>query len=120
MPAHLSHRSRLAASSIALLAAGIAATAWAHAVVVAQVPSGQAAHRGFDLEQAEVRHCVRAGGRSWEDCRDEVEAKALIRRAEWVAQLDARRGVVRDARDLGDDLLEPDPTAPAPARAGSR
>lgn len=114
------HLPRLAAPAFALLAAGIAATAWAHAVVVAHVPPGHAAHRGFDVERAEVRHCQRAEGRSWEDCRDEVEAKALIRRAEWVAQLDARRGVVRDAGGLGDDLLEPDPAAPVPARPGSR
>jgi hypothetical protein len=105
---------RLAAPAFALLAAGIAATACAHALVTAQAAPWPAAHRGFDVEQAEARQCQRATGRSWDDCLDEVEAKALIRRAEWVAQLDARRGVVR-ARERGDDLLEPDPTAPAPA-----
>ena len=116
---------RAAVSAFALTGAaallGLAASG-AQAVVVERMvvpshPGVPERHAAFELEQAEIRHCLRGVGRTWSDCADEAEAKALIRRAEWVAQLDARRGAVRGADD---DLLEPAPPAPAPAGPGMR
>jgi hypothetical protein len=64
-------------------------------------PSGPAAaHRhGFRILMAEVRACEARGERSHDECVDEAQGKALIRRAEWMTRLEAQQGAVR-----GDDL----------------
>lgn len=52
------------------------------------------AEPSFDVDaaaapvQAEVQHCV-AGGRDADACLDEVDGKALIERADWLARSDA-------------------------------
>lgn len=78
-------------------------------------PAAAARHANLELAQAEVRACQATTGRSWDDCLDESEGKALIRRAERIAELDARRGVVRNGDVLfGEDAPARAPRASAP------
>ena len=59
-------------------------TAVARVVVVPAPAPGHPA--GFGVMLAEIRACMARSGRSHDDCLDEIEGKALIQRAEWLAQ----------------------------------
>ena len=101
-------RSALSAAA-AVAAASFLVTAMAHVVVV---PSPAPAHpSGFGVLQAEVHACMASSGRSHDECLDEIEGKALIQRAEWLAQIEERQGVQR--RDVADED-EADASVPAP------
>ncbi len=62
-------------------------TAVAHVVVVP--PPATSHPAGFGVLQAEVHACMARSGRGHDECLDEIEGKALIQRAEWLAQNNA-------------------------------
>ena len=107
------------ARPFAIAAAAIAGvfflvTAMAHVVVV---PSRMPAHpTGFGVLQAEIHACMAGSARSHDDCLDEIEGKALIQRAEWLASAGARQGA--QPREMADD--DPADIAASPHSARSR
>ena len=91
------------------------ATAVAHVVVVrAPLPPHPT---GFHLMLAEIHACVAAGGRTHDECLDEIEGKALIQDAEQMARSEERQGAAR--ADAFDEVSELDAAPPAP-RSGAR
>ena len=88
-------------------------TAVAHVVVV---PARMPVHpTGFGVLQAEIHACMAGGARSHDDCLDEIEGKALIQRAERLAQAGSRPGA--QSLEMADDELA-DIAAPAhPSRS---
>jgi hypothetical protein len=99
----------------AMAGAFFLATAVAHVVVVRAPLSPHPA--GFNVLQAEIHACVAAGGRTHDECLDEIEGKALIQDAEQAAQGEERQG--SSAADASEDVAELDAAAPAP-RSGAR
>lgn len=102
-------RSVLPAATIAAAIAGVffLANAVAHVVVVAPAASAHAA--GLGAVQAEIRACMAGSGRSHDDCLDEIEGKALIQHAEWLAQNSAQ-----PADDDSDESVDADAAAHPP------
>jgi hypothetical protein len=75
------------------VATAVAATLYLAAAVPHQLDLALTATPAESPEQAELTRCVSAG-RDADACLDEVDGKALVERADWLARTDAaaRRG----------------------------
>jgi hypothetical protein len=93
------------AAAAAAIGALFLATAVAHVVVVP--PAAHAHPAGFGVLQAEIHACMATSGRGHDDCLDEIEGKALIQRAEWLAENDRLPAATADDGELGDGAARP-------------